>query len=101
MNRQIESIEDLIAALDSIKARYQVVDLTENGGTKLVYVFEKDSYDKIHNHPRKYKGMYLPQVRFSRHEDDPEGCIYVRDNGLTEYWMIDSVIPTLRNGGYI
>ena len=71
---------EFIEWLDSVGARYQ--DYSEGRGIDTVFVYGKDEYDKKHDHPIKYKNLYVPYLRLSWHQEDPRE-LYVRDNGLT------------------
>lgn len=82
---------DFIDWLKSIGARFQ--DCSDSRPIETVFVYGTKEYDLVHNHPKKYKNLYVPYIRVSWHPEDPRE-LYIRWNGSTS-WSNEQTIKNI------
>ena len=80
---------EFLTWLDEIGARFN--DCTElYKGQDTVYVYSRKEYDLKKEKPRKYKGLYIPYLRVSWHEEHPDS-LYTRRDGWCGYMSLENV----------
>lgn len=81
-------LENVMKYIKRIGARYQMID---TNGYVMIYVYEKDAYDKKNLHPGKYGDLYVSCLRISDHGGDG---LYTRRDGITRE-MTDNEIKDI------